>query len=185
MMNKTQVMALLKANQNREGMQKWKLRGAERGKLKSYGIGLSVLRKLAKQIGRDHALSLQLWNSDVYDAKAVALMIDEPKERGGTDLGPSPVATMLSSLVACTNRITNKIAERNGIAIDGLAVKVDAKFDRTCLEEDIPVPFPAIDIHIEITTPASWDEIDIIKRELPIHCPVSKVFRQAGTKVVV
>ncbi|MCZ6770485.1 MAG: amidohydrolase family protein [Proteobacteria bacterium] len=34
------------------------------------------------------------------------LLIDEPIERGGTDLGPTPVETMLSALLACTNRIT-------------------------------------------------------------------------------
>jgi len=111
------------------------------------------------------------------------LMIDEPTERGGTDLGPSPVATMLSSLVACTNRITNKVAERHRIGVDNLEVSVDAKFDRRCLEEDIDVPFPAIDIYIEMTTGATDEEVETIKRELPIHCPISKVLQQSGTNV--
>ena len=111
------------------------------------------------------------------------LMIDEPESRGGSDMGASPVATMFASLVGCTNRITHKVAERNGITIDNLEVRIDAKFDRLCLEEDIPVPVPSIDIYIEMTTSASDDEVAIIKRELPIYCPVSKVFRQAGTKV--
>jgi hypothetical protein len=79
-MNKTQVMALLEANRNERGIRNWERLGAQRGGLKSFGIGLTVLRKLAKQIGRDHALALELWESDVYDAKTVGLLIDDPKQ---------------------------------------------------------------------------------------------------------
>lgn len=76
-MNKTEVMALLKANQNEQGIQKWQ-RDSQSGELKSYGIGLTVLRKLAKQIGRDHRLAMKLCSSDVYDAQVIALLIDDP-----------------------------------------------------------------------------------------------------------
>ena len=69
-MTKTQVMKLLRENQNERGIAHWKKRGSK--KVKSFGIGLTQLRKLAKQIGRDHKLAMQLWNSDVYDAKVVA-----------------------------------------------------------------------------------------------------------------
>lgn len=73
-------MDVLKANRNERGIQNWKKLGSQTGKLKSFGIGLTVLRKLAKQIGRDHALALDLWKSDVYDAKIIALLIDDPKQ---------------------------------------------------------------------------------------------------------
>ncbi len=79
-MNSTQVIALLKANQNKHGIDKWKHRGSATGKFKSYGIGLTVLRKLAKQIGRNHTLALQLWDSEIYDARIIALLIDDPKQ---------------------------------------------------------------------------------------------------------
>ena len=111
------------------------------------------------------------------------LLIDEPIERGGTDLGPTPVETMLSALLACTNRITHTVAGRHDVTIDNLEVRLVASFDRRCLEEDMDVPFPEIDILIDMTTDADDDAIEIIKRELPIYCPVSKVFRQSGTRV--
>lgn len=79
-MNKTEVMALLKANRNAGGIQKWNAKGSKSSKLKSLGIGLTVLRKLAKQIGRDHELALKLWKSEVYDARVIALLIDDPKQ---------------------------------------------------------------------------------------------------------
>ncbi len=76
-MTKTQVTALLKENQNERGIANWKKKPR---KLKSFGIGLTQLRKLAKQVGRDHKLALQLWKSDIYDAKVVGLLIDDPKQ---------------------------------------------------------------------------------------------------------
>jgi len=78
-MTKTQVLALLKENRNERGVANWKKMGAKTGKLKSFGIGLTQLRKLAKQVGRDHALGQRLWDSDIYDAKIVGLLIGDPK----------------------------------------------------------------------------------------------------------
>lgn len=79
-MNSTQITALLKANQNKNNIEKWKQRDTGPGKLKSFGIGLTVLRKLAKQIGRDHSLALKLWESDIYDVRIISLLIDDPKQ---------------------------------------------------------------------------------------------------------
>jgi 3-methyladenine DNA glycosylase AlkD len=79
-MTKAQVLKLLKENQNERGIQNWKKLGRKAGNLKSFGIGLTQLRKLAKQIGRDHNLAQQLWRTDIYDAKIIGLLIDEPKK---------------------------------------------------------------------------------------------------------
>lgn len=79
-LSKTQVMALLKEHQDERGIEHWKKRGVKDSGLKSFGIGLTKLRKLAKQIGRDHQLALQLWKSDYYDAKILGLLIDDPKQ---------------------------------------------------------------------------------------------------------
>ena len=76
-MNKTEVLALLKEHRNPRGIEHWKTRGAKTG-LKSFGIGLTELRRLAKQIGRDPRLAGQLWKSNVYEAKVIALLIDDP-----------------------------------------------------------------------------------------------------------
>ncbi|GAA0854755.1 DNA alkylation repair protein [Aliiglaciecola litoralis] len=48
--------------------------------LKSYGLGLTQLRKLAKTIGRNHQLALECWQSDYYDLRVIGLLIDEPKK---------------------------------------------------------------------------------------------------------
>ncbi len=79
-MTKAQVLSLLKQHANERGIAHWKKLAAKTGGLKSYGIGLTQLRKLAKQIGRDHQLAQQLWKSDYYDAKIIGLLIDDPKQ---------------------------------------------------------------------------------------------------------
>jgi len=78
-MNHTEVIALLESHQNKNGIQKWKQQNSRPGALKSFGIGLTILRKLAKQVGKDHNLALELWKSEFYDAKIIALLVDDPK----------------------------------------------------------------------------------------------------------
>lgn len=79
-MNKTEVMALLRQNKNERGIENWKKSKTHPKDLKSFGIGVTQLRKIAKTVGRDHKLAQQLWKSNVYDAKVVGLLIDDPKQ---------------------------------------------------------------------------------------------------------
>ena len=44
----------------------------------AYGVSIPNLRKISKQIGKDHALSEQLWRSGLHEAKILASMVDDP-----------------------------------------------------------------------------------------------------------
>lgn len=77
-MTVSEVLALLDAERDERGMSNWKKLGPGTGGMRSYGIGLTRLRKLAKRIGRDRELALALWKTDVYDARVIALLIDDP-----------------------------------------------------------------------------------------------------------
>lgn len=79
-MNKTEVLQLLESEQDERGIRRWKELGPKTRGLRSFGIGLTRLRKLAKQIGRDRELARALWKSDVSDARVIALLIDDPKK---------------------------------------------------------------------------------------------------------
>ena len=94
-MTEKQVLALLKEHKNERGIANWEKLNAKKTRLKSFGIGLTQLRKLAKQIGRDHQLASQLWKSDVYDVKVISLLIDDPKQ-----LTPAQVETQVEDLEA-------------------------------------------------------------------------------------
>jgi 3-methyladenine DNA glycosylase AlkD len=42
------------------------------------GISIYTLRPIAKEIGRDHALALALWDSGIHEARILASYIDDP-----------------------------------------------------------------------------------------------------------
>jgi 3-methyladenine DNA glycosylase AlkD len=42
------------------------------------GVSVPDMRKLAKEIGKDHKLALELWKTGIAEARMVAAMIDEP-----------------------------------------------------------------------------------------------------------
>jgi len=44
------------------------------------GVSIPYLRKLAKELGKDHELALGLWRTGLAEAKIVAAMIDEPEK---------------------------------------------------------------------------------------------------------
>lgn len=45
---------------------------------KALGIPKPVLRKMAKEIGRDHKLAERLWSSKIHEARILACLIDDP-----------------------------------------------------------------------------------------------------------
>ena len=78
-MKKSEILEYLKANQDARGIAHWKDHEEKSGGLKSYGIGLTKLRKFAKTVGRDPKLAGQLWQTKIYEMKIIALLIDDPK----------------------------------------------------------------------------------------------------------
>ena len=79
-MKPAEVISLLREHADDRGIEHWKKHAAKSGGLKSFGIGLTHLRKLAKQIGRDRELATQLWKSEYYDARIISLLVDDPKQ---------------------------------------------------------------------------------------------------------
>lgn len=118
----------------------------------------------------------------VRDVKAY---IDEPKERGGTNMGPTPTETLVAALVACSNVIGHRCAEKNGVEIQALDIEAEAQFDRrgAQLAAEVEVPFPSIKLVFNLTTPASDDQVAAMKADLARYCPVGKVIRNSGTQI--
>jgi 3-methyladenine DNA glycosylase AlkD len=79
-MTKTEVVDLLEKNRDARGEASWKKLGDRTGGLGSFGIGLTKLRAIAKKVGRDHRLALELWSEPNHDAKVIGLLVDDPKQ---------------------------------------------------------------------------------------------------------
>ena len=112
-------------------------------------------------------------------------IIDEPGERDGTNMGPTPTETMVSALIACTNVISHKCAKKHGVEFKAMTIDAESTFDRrgAQLQEEIEVPFPKIRLVINVTTDASEADMEKVRADLHRYCPVSKVVRNSGTKI--
>lgn len=44
---------------------------------KSYGVGMAAIRQIAKRVGRDHELALELWKTGWYEARLLTAFVDE------------------------------------------------------------------------------------------------------------
>ncbi len=144
----------------------------------------TVKPKLVGQL-KLHGDSLSHARTDI-SVRDVEATTDEPVERGGTNMGLSPVEALMASLIGCTNVISHKIAEKNGVHFDAMTIDADVTFDRrgTQLMEDVRVPFPEITLTINVTTAADDGAIETIKTDLGKFCPVAKVLREAGTNII-
>ena len=58
-----------------EGMARYGMRVEKR-----LGVAIPDLRKMAKKIGKNHGLALQLWKTEISEAKILAAMVDNPEE---------------------------------------------------------------------------------------------------------
>lgn len=111
--------------------------------------------------------------------------IDEPVERGGTNLGFSPTETADAALIGCTNTIGNKCADRLGIEIGHLDFEMEVDFDRrgVLLMEEVDVPFTAIRLQVISDGPASQEELDRVAAETSRYCAISKLYERSGTNL--
>jgi 3-methyladenine DNA glycosylase AlkD len=76
-MTSEQIIADSKLHANTQaidGMARFGIRPAQ-----ALGVSIPTLRKMAKAIGRNHALALALWDSGIHEARILASMIDEPR----------------------------------------------------------------------------------------------------------
>jgi 3-methyladenine DNA glycosylase AlkD len=106
-----EVIALIEQEADPRGIAHWEKRYPDCA-LRSFGVGLTKLRKLAKKVGRDHELARKLWQSDVYEARVVGLLIDEPEritraqaEEQVEELGEGQLAHVFSSCDASLAKV--------------------------------------------------------------------------------
>ena len=77
-MDLEEAMAVLRdlaSEEDRAGMARFGIPTGE-----ALGVRVPDLRRLAKEIGRDHGLALGLWDTGVHEARLLATMVADPKK---------------------------------------------------------------------------------------------------------
>lgn len=118
-------------------------------------------------------------------ARQHRIIVDEPAERGGTDLAPTPLETMLAAFLSCTNVIANVVARDLGIVIGGMDLSAVGAFDNRAVfgKADVPTPFPRIELSVSLKTDATPAQIEALRAAVATRCPMSMILRQAGTQI--
>ncbi|RMF32978.1 MAG: OsmC family peroxiredoxin [Alphaproteobacteria bacterium] len=114
-------------------------------------------------------------------------VIDEPVARGGTGTGLSPTETAYAALIGCVNVISNKCAQKLGVDIGHLSFEMEVDFDRrgVLLIEEVEVPFKAVRLDVAADGPATETELALVAAETEKFCPISKLYRAAGTDLTI
>ncbi len=77
-MTSQDVLDLLEQNKNERGIAVWARTGLSG--IGSFGLGMTQLKALAKKIGKDHRLALELWEMPYFDTQVLATLVDNPAE---------------------------------------------------------------------------------------------------------
>ena len=117
-----------------------------------------------------------------------SMIIDEPKEMGGTDEGPSPIQVLLMSLAGCLNVTGHEIAREKGLELHGVKIGIEGVMNPCtflgCSYEE-RAGFQNIEVKIEPDfTGATQQQIDEWLKETEQRCPVTDNIK-AGTSLSV
>jgi putative redox protein len=93
------------------------------------------------------------------------MVLDEPREAGGDDQGPSPTRTLAASLAACTAITTEMYAERKGWDLGKVEVEVEMEYGRSSVPESFAVT-------LKIPHGLSEEQVErlgVIAGKCPVH----------------
>ena len=119
------------------------------------------------------------------------LWLDEPRDLGGTNQGPTPLESVLASLCGCTAMIVHIIRREMGFELGGLRCEADGVTDVRRAEmrrtgkkysevEPIAYHFHRVDQRIFIETSESEERLETLKGHVARLCPVSRLLEDAG-----
>lgn len=102
------------------------------------------------------------------------VIIDEPKDLGGTDKGVNPVELLLTSLGACQSIVARTYAEKFDINLQNFWVELEGDLDLDGFlgKSDVRPGFLTIRYTFHIETSAPKEKVDEFKTFIETHCPV-------------
>ena len=117
--------------------------------------------------------------------------LDEPKELGGENMGPTPLENVLGSLCACTSMIVYILKREMNFRFEDMRCEADGVTDVRRVEmkrtgkkftevEPIAYHFHSVDMTIHIKTDEPDDRFEEMKRQVARLCPVSKLIEDSG-----
>jgi uncharacterized OsmC-like protein len=63
------------------------------------------------------------------NAGGFKMIIDEPEQMGGSNLGPSPVQVLLMALAGCLNVTAHEVAKQRNLGLKSLSINIEGNLD--------------------------------------------------------
>lgn len=112
------------------------------------------------------------------------VLIDEPKDLGGTDQAPNPVEYILAALGGCINVLVATYAEDFGVDVQDLNVHVEGDLDPDGFlgkNPNVPFGYEEIRYLIHLDSPSPAQNVEKLINHINGICPVKDTL--LGTKV--
>jgi len=105
------------------------------------------------------------------------IIIDEPSNMGGTDMGPSPVQVLLMALAGCLNVTGHEVARQKGMKLNGMKITIEGSmnpcnFMGCSFEERAGFQTINVTIHADFENETP-EAIEAWLKETEARCPVT------------
>ncbi|MFT5538494.1 MAG: putative OsmC-like protein [Alphaproteobacteria bacterium] len=102
-------------------------------------------------------------------------------EKTGTNIGPSPLETVLSALVGCEGVIINRCAKAMNFRYTGVDFECDGWVDARGSRGVVGVRphFERVDLKIIIQTDEPADRLAKLRKNVEMRCPVMNLLKDA------
>lgn len=113
------------------------------------------------------------------------LIVDEPKDLGGTDEGPNPVEYVLSALSSCTSVMIGLISKEMEFSYQEVDFENNGTLDLQGLMgvQGISPHFQTVDFDVIFKTDEDDNRLEELKKEVEKRCPVFNLLKDAGVRV--
>ena len=109
------------------------------------------------------------------DVRGKKIIIDEPAELGGADMGPSPVEYILAALGGCLNILITSFADKYQVEINHVTIHVEGDLDPDGFMGKNPAVRPGfqqIRYNIKIDSPSPQVHVQQLLEHVKSICPV-------------
>lgn len=104
------------------------------------------------------------------------VIIDQPKNAGGSDLGPTPLQLVLASLAGCFGTIGKFVAHQQKIELRGMKISIQADYDPAGLlgrNADVRPGFQAIRLQADIDADLTQEQKEAFLKDVERRCPLA------------
>lgn len=112
----------------------------------------------------------------VVEARNFKIVVDEPKNLGGTDDGPNPVEYVLAAFAGCLNVVGHLVAQEMGFSLKGMEINMEGDLDPSKFmgkETEERAGYKEIRVSLKPDSDADEETLQKWMTSVKARCPVS------------